>query len=99
MSYEIKGDCGVSDHCPIFFCYGMGELNIVRTCIFCMNKKHLNNLVAIVGMSIFWNGLKEFFLFLSKLRKIVGYYKVFCKRKTKERRMLENSVKFQFDVA
>ncbi len=64
-----------------------------------MNKKHMNNLIAIVGMIRLWNGLKETLFFLSKLCKIVGYYKVLCKRKTKEGRMLENLVKFHLDVA
>ncbi len=93
VSYEIKGDCGVFDHCPIFYCCRMGEPNSVRRGIFRMNKKHLNNPVAIVGMTRFWNGLNETLLFLSKLCKIVGYYKVFYKRKVKEGRMLENSMK------
>jgi hypothetical protein len=70
----------------------MGELNSVRRDIFCMNKKHLNNPVAIVGMIRLWNGLKETLPFFSKLHKIVGYYKVFYKRKAKEGKMLENSM-------
>jgi len=58
-----------------------------------MNKKHLNNLIVIVGMTKFLNGLKETLPFLSKLRKIAGYYKVFYKRKVKEGKMLANSAK------
>jgi hypothetical protein len=88
------GDCGVSDQCLDFFCYMMGGPNNVKRYIFHMNKKHLNNLVAIAKMTRLWNGLKETLPFLSKLCKTMGYYKVFCKRKTKEGMMLENSVKF-----
>ncbi len=64
-----------------------------------MNKKHLNNEVAIVGMTRLWNGLKETLPFFFKLHKTLGYYKVFCKRKTKEGGMFETLVKSQFDVA
>jgi len=77
----------------------MGEPNNVRGGIFYMNKKHLNNPIAIVKMTKLWNGLKETLLFLFKLHKTLGYYKVFCKRKVEEREMLENSMKSQFDVA
>jgi len=99
MSYEIKRDCGVSNHCLILYCYMMGEPNNVKRGIFCMNKKHLNNPIAIVEMTKLWNGLKEKLFFLLKLHKTLGYYKVFYKRKVKEREMLENSMKSQFDVA
>jgi len=94
VSFEIKGDYGVFDHCPVFVCYRMGELNNVKGDIFHMNKEHLNNLVAIVRMTRFWNELNETLPFFSKLCKIVGYNKMFYKRKVKERKMLENSMKF-----
>jgi hypothetical protein len=63
-----------------------------------MNKKHPNNLVAIAGMIILWNGLKETLPFFSKLCNLIGYYKVFCKKKKKEGRMLENLVKSQLNT-
>jgi hypothetical protein len=77
----------------------MKDPNGVRGGIFCMNKKHLNNPIAIVGMTRLWNGLKETLPFLFKLRKTLGYYKLFCMRKVEEGGMLENSMKSQFDIA
>jgi hypothetical protein len=56
VSYEIKGDSGVFDHCSVLFCCRMGEPNNVKGGIFCMNNKHLNNPIAIVKMTRFWNG-------------------------------------------
>jgi hypothetical protein len=55
--------------------------NLANPCLGCepkarvvthMNKKHLNNLIVIVGMTKFLNGLKETLPFLSKLCKIAG---------------------------
>lgn len=64
-----------------------------------MNKKLLNDPIAIIKMTRLWNGLKETLPFLFKLHKTLGFYKVFCKGKVEERKMLENSMKSQFHVA
>jgi hypothetical protein len=50
-------------------------------------------------MTRFWIGLKETLPFFSKLGKTMGYDKVFYKRKTEERKMLDNSMKSQFNIA
>jgi len=98
VNHEMKRDCGVSNHCPVV-CNRMGEPNSVRRSIFCMNKKLLNNPIAIAKMIRLWNGLKETLPFLFKLHKTLGFYKVLCEGKVEEGKMLENSMKSQFDVA
>ncbi len=53
----------------------------------------MNSLKAIVRTLKVWNGLKTNLSFRSNLCKVVIYYKVSCKRKAKEGKVVENMLK------
>ena len=95
-SYRIVGECGFSDHLPVTLTVKLGDCSEKRS-RWVMNSKYMKETSAEVEK--LWREVPRDASFFSKIRKVVRYYRIFCKTKANELRKSESELRRELALA
>lgn len=84
-SYDILGDCGLSDHLPIRLVIQLQVPN-VKGSNYKMNGAYLKDPLVIDQLKNIWISAPPSLEFFGKIRRVVKFYKFLCKQKASSNR-------------